>query len=223
MLGRNLLMLVADGRRRLVIFGALEAMVRSPWGRVLKAIREDEDGGRRARQEPVLFRLQAFVIGSAIMGLGRRALRQLHRLHRPDDFLPILTFQVWTMLIVGGSGNNRGAILGALLMWALWTASGSAAQVLLPASLQVKGGAAQIILIGLVLMLTLGVPAARADRRGGDGLERRAGRSAQADMSGAPRGAPRRVRLFGSSGADRAQVIRLSAPIALRSRSTTRR
>jgi branched-chain amino acid transport system permease protein len=73
----------------------------------------------------------------------------------PEDFLPILTFQVWTMPIVGGSGNNKGAVLGAVLVWALWRASGSAAQFLLPAGMQVKGGAAQIILIGLVLMLTL--------------------------------------------------------------------
>ncbi|MBE2241172.1 MAG: branched-chain amino acid ABC transporter permease, partial [Burkholderiaceae bacterium] len=65
------------------------------------------------------------------------------------------TFQIWAMLIVGGSGNNKGAILGAVLMWAVWTASGTAAQMVLPADLQIKGGAAQIILIGLVLMLVL--------------------------------------------------------------------
>src|SRR3546814_20348775 len=59
------------------------------------------------------------------------------------------------MLIVGGSGNNKGAILGAVLMWAVWTVSGSAAQFMLPLDLQVKGGAAQTILIGLVLLLTL--------------------------------------------------------------------
>src|SRR3546814_3469035 len=67
----------------------------------------------------------------------------------------LMTFQIWTKLIVGGSGNNKGAILGAVLMWAVWTVSGSAAQFMLPLDLQVKGGAAQTILIGLVLMLTL--------------------------------------------------------------------
>lgn len=59
------------------------------------------------------------------------------------------------MLIVGGSGNNKGVILGAVLMWAVWTLSGSVAQAALPVDSQVKGGAAQIIVIGLVLMLTL--------------------------------------------------------------------
>src|SRR3546814_14346294 len=71
----------------------------------------------------------------------------------PQYFLPVMTFQIWTMLIVGGSGNNKGAILGAVLMWAVWTVSGSAAQFMLPLDLQVKGGAAQTILIGLVLKI----------------------------------------------------------------------
>jgi branched-chain amino acid transport system permease protein len=59
------------------------------------------------------------------------------------------------MLIVGGSGSNLGAIIGAVLVWALWTGSGTLVQAILPPDLQVKGGAIQIILIGLVLMLVL--------------------------------------------------------------------
>ena len=59
------------------------------------------------------------------------------------------------MLIVGGSGNNRGAILGSVLVWALWTGTGSVAQAVLPSGLQVKGGALQVILTGLVLMVML--------------------------------------------------------------------
>ncbi|CAE6889102.1 branched-chain amino acid ABC transporter permease [Paraburkholderia domus] len=153
--GRNLLMLALMIVLVLVIYGALEAMVRSPWGRVLKAIREDEIAASSLGKNPFSFRLQSFVIGSAIMGLGGALYASFIGFISPEDFLPILTFQIWTMLIVGGSGNNKGAILGAVLMWAVWTLTGSAAQALLPVDLQVKGGAAQIILIGLVLMLTL--------------------------------------------------------------------
>ncbi|HZV93444.1 MAG TPA: branched-chain amino acid ABC transporter permease [Caldimonas sp.] len=154
-LQRNLLMLGLMVVVTLVVFGALEAMVRSPWGRVLKAIREDEAAASSLGKNPFAFRLQSFVIGSAIMGLGGALYASFIGFVSPEDFMPILTFQIWTMLIVGGSGNNKGAVVGALVMWAVWTLSGSAAQVLLPADLQVKGGAAQIILIGLVLMLTL--------------------------------------------------------------------
>ncbi|TPQ31735.1 branched-chain amino acid ABC transporter permease [Cupriavidus pinatubonensis] len=154
-LGRDLLMLALALATVLCIYGALEAMVRSPWGRVLKAIREDEIAAASLGKNLFAFRLQALVIGSVIMGIGGALYASFIGFISPTDFLPLLTFQVWTMLIVGGSGNNRGAILGAILVWAVWTASGSAAQALLPSALQVKGGAAQIMLIGLALMLTL--------------------------------------------------------------------
>ena len=73
----------------------------------------------------------------------------------PQDFQPILTFQVWTMLIVGGSGNNRGAILGGVLVWGLWAASGALVDIVLPAGLQARGAALQIVLIGVALALVL--------------------------------------------------------------------
>ncbi|MBB5502007.1 branched-chain amino acid ABC transporter permease [Paraburkholderia sp. MM5384-R2] len=154
-LGVNLLMLGFMAVLVLIIYRALEAMVRSPWGRVLKAIREDDTAASSLGKNPFLFRLQSFVIGSALMGLGGALYASFIGFISPEDFLPVFTFQIWTMLIVGGSGNNKGAILGAVLMWAVWTLSGSAAQAALPVHLQVKGGAAQIMLIGLVLMLTL--------------------------------------------------------------------
>nr|HMN57544.1 branched-chain amino acid ABC transporter permease [Ottowia sp.] len=150
--GRNGLLLGLLVVIVIVLYAALEAMVRSPWGRVLKAIREDEAAAESLGKNAFSYRLQSFVIGSAVMGLGGALNASFIGYISPEDFMPILTFQIWSMLIVGGSGNNKGAVLGAVLMWAVWTLSGSAAQVLLPATMQVKGGAAQIILIGLVLM-----------------------------------------------------------------------
>jgi branched-chain amino acid transport system permease protein len=73
----------------------------------------------------------------------------------PFDFLPIFTFQIWTMVIVGGSGNNKGAILGALVVCGLWSASGAVVSAVVPASFQAQGGAVQVMLIGLVLVVTL--------------------------------------------------------------------
>ena len=153
--GRNLLMLALALAIVVIVHAALEAMVRSPWGRVLKAIREDETAASSLGKNAFGYRLQAFVIGSAIMGLGGALHASFIGYISPQDFQPIFTFQIWTMLIVGGSGNNRGAVLGALVMWAVWTLSGTVAQQLLPAGLQIKGGAAQVILIGLVLMVML--------------------------------------------------------------------
>jgi branched-chain amino acid transport system permease protein len=73
----------------------------------------------------------------------------------PWDFLPILTFQIWTMLIVGGSANNRGALLGALIVWGVWTTSGFVISRVVPSEIQAQGGAMQAVLIGLILVAML--------------------------------------------------------------------
>ncbi len=138
-----------------VLYLALERLVRSPWGRVLRAIREDETAALALGKAADRFRLQAFVVGSAVMGLAGAHYAHYVSYIAPADFQPILTFQVWTMLVVGGSGNNRGAVLGAVAVWALWSASGAALDAVLPQALQVRGAALQIVLIGVVLALAL--------------------------------------------------------------------
>jgi branched-chain amino acid transport system permease protein len=138
-----------------LVYWALERIVRSPWGRVLKAIREDEIAAVALGKDARLFRLQAFVLGSVVIGLAGALYVSFIGFVSPFDFLPILTFQIWTMLIVGGSGNNRGALLGALIVWGLWSGSGVLVAKIVPATYQTQGAAAQSILIGLLLVLML--------------------------------------------------------------------
>lgn len=138
-----------------LVYAGFERIVRSPWGRVLKAIREDETAALTLGKSVESFRLQAFVLGSTAMGLAGALYVSFIGFVSPFDFLPIITFQVWTMVIVGGSGNNRGVLLGALLVWGLWSASGTAIAKLLPAAWQTQGGAVQSILIGAALVLVL--------------------------------------------------------------------
>jgi branched-chain amino acid transport system permease protein len=138
-----------------LVYWALERIVRSPWGRVLKAIREDETAAVALGKDARLFRLQAFVLGSTIIGLAGALYVSFIGFVSPFDFTPILTFQIWTMLIVGGSGNNKGALLGAAIVWGLWTASGTLISKILPAAYQTQGGAVQAILIGTVLVCAL--------------------------------------------------------------------
>jgi len=137
------------------IYLALERILRSPWGRVLRAIREDEAAARALGKSARRFRLEAFVLGATLMGLAGALYVSFIGFVSPFDFLPILTFQVWAMLIVGGSGNNRGALLGALVVWAIWTGSGALVTQLVPPSHAAQGAAVQVILIGLVLVLML--------------------------------------------------------------------
>jgi branched-chain amino acid transport system permease protein len=138
-----------------LVFLALERLVRSPWGRVLRAIREDETAAASLGKRAFLFRLQAFVIGCSVMGLGGALYAHFVGFVAPEDFLPILTFQLWTMLIVGGSGNNRGAILGAVLVWGLWTLSGGLLRGLVPAEAQARAASLQIVLVGVLLCAAL--------------------------------------------------------------------
>jgi branched-chain amino acid transport system permease protein len=138
-----------------LVYWGLERILRSPWGRVLKAIREDETAAVALGKSALRFRLEAFVIGSTLMGLAGALYVSYIGFVSPYDFVPILTFQVWAMVIVGGSGNNRGVLLGALTVWAIWAASGVAVTKFVPAAYAAQGGALQVILIGLVLVLAL--------------------------------------------------------------------
>ena len=134
---------------------ALELIVKSPWGRMLKAIREDEVAAASLGKSPERVRLEAFVLGCMIMGLSGALYVSFIGYVSPWDFLPILTFQIWTMLIVGGSANNRGALLGALIVWGVWTMSGFVISRVIPSEIQAQGGAMQAVLIGLILVVTL--------------------------------------------------------------------
>ncbi len=136
-------------------FVALERIVKSPWGRMLKAIREDEIAAASLGKSPERVRLEAFILGCMIMGLSGALYVAFIGYVSPWDFLPILTFQIWTMLIVGGSANNHGAVLGALIVWGIWTMSGFVISRFIPSEIQAQGGAMQAVLIGLILVLTL--------------------------------------------------------------------
>jgi branched-chain amino acid transport system permease protein len=151
----NLWYLVLLGALTGLIYWGLERILRSPWGRVLRAIREDETAAVALGKSARRFRLEAFVLGAALMGLAGALYVSFIGFVSPFDFLPILTFQVWAMLIVGGSGNNRGALLGALVVWGLWASSGALVTKLVPPSHAAQGAAVQVILIGLVLVLVL--------------------------------------------------------------------
>lgn len=136
----------------IVVYVGLERLVRSPYGRVLRAIREDEVAARSLGKDPARMRLQAFIIGSMIMGAAGGLYVTFYAFVSPQDMAPILTFQLWAMLIVGGAGNNRGAVLGAFLIWGAWTLSGFALARYAPASMQLYAGSVQYILIGLVIV-----------------------------------------------------------------------
>lgn len=137
------------------VFLGLQRLARSPWGRVLRAIRDNEGAAAALGKSPNGFRLQAFALGGALMGLGGAVQAHAIGFIAPDNYVPALTFQVWTMLILGGAGDNAGAVLGALVVWGLWSASGAAIGALVPADLQARAAALQLVAIGVTLAATL--------------------------------------------------------------------
>ncbi len=139
----------------LVLLGVylfLEKLIRSPFGRLLRAIREDEVAAQSLGKAPNQVRLTAFVVGSMSMGLAGGLYATFYAFVSPQDVLPTLTFQIWAMLIVGGSGNNQGGILGAFLIWAAWTASGWMLSKFAPVEAQLYTGTLQYIMIGMIIV-----------------------------------------------------------------------
>ena len=137
------------------IYIALQRLVRSPWGRVLRGIREDEAAAVELGKNPFAYRLQAFVLGSAILGLAGAMQGHFIGFIAPENYVSALTFQVWAMLIIGGSGNNRGAILGAVVVWGFWTLSGTLLATIVPSTFQARSAALQIVVIGVALSAVL--------------------------------------------------------------------
>jgi len=138
-----------------LVYWANERAWRSPWGRVLRAIRENEAAARAMGKNSLSFRLQAFVLGAVVMGLAGALYAHFVRFISPEAFNPLFaTFLVWVMLIAGGSGNNRGALLGAFVIWIVWSAT-EIMVTRLPEDLVTRAGALRVLLIGILLQVIL--------------------------------------------------------------------
>ena len=93
----------------------------SPWGRMMRAIRDNEEAANAMGKNVVKQHLLIFVLGSAIVGIAGAMLVTEDGLFTPGSYRPMrYTFLIWVMVIVGGSGNNFGAILGGFAVWFLW-------------------------------------------------------------------------------------------------------
>ncbi|MEP4038748.1 branched-chain amino acid ABC transporter permease [Pseudophaeobacter sp.] len=95
--------------------------LKSPWGRMMRAIRDNEVAARAMGKNVTKRHLQIFVLGSAICGIAGAMMTTLDGQLTPGTYNPLrFTFLIWVMVIVGGSGNNFGSVLGGFLIWFLW-------------------------------------------------------------------------------------------------------
>ena len=97
----------------------LARLKKSPWGRALRAVREDEDAVRALGKNAVLLKLQSFMLGAAIGGLSGIFLVFNYGTVQASTFVPVLTFYVWAALILGGVGSLGGPALGAVIFWVI--------------------------------------------------------------------------------------------------------
>jgi branched-chain amino acid transport system permease protein len=120
--------IIAQGAYALLLLAVLAGLIwlsekalNSPWGRMMRAIRDNETAARAMGKDVTRRHLNIFVLGSAVCGLAGAMMVTLDGQLNPGTYEPLrFTFLVWVMVIVGGSGNNWGAVLGGMVIWFLW-------------------------------------------------------------------------------------------------------
>lgn len=128
----------------------LQTLARSPWGRALKAIREDDAVAASLGKNVTLYKLQALMLGAGIAAIaGILAAWNVNSVF-PEHFLTIVTFFAFIILVMGGIGNHKGAILGAIILWGIFSLADS-----LTGLAFISAGPMQNILVGVVLVLVM--------------------------------------------------------------------
>ncbi|MGB0181883.1 MAG: branched-chain amino acid ABC transporter permease [Candidatus Puniceispirillales bacterium] len=153
----------------IILFIMAEKALRSPWGRMMRAIRDNEVAAEAMGKDVKSRHLQIFIIGSAILGLAGAMLTTLDGQFTPASYQPLrYTFLIWVMVIVGGSGNNYGSIIGGFIIWFFWIeaeplglwliellTSGMSADSALKAHLLESAAHTRLMTMGLIMMLVL--------------------------------------------------------------------
>ncbi|AXI54829.1 hypothetical protein SuNHUV7_32420 (plasmid) [Pseudoseohaeicola sp. NH-UV-7] len=105
----------------IILLWMAQRALHSPWGRMMRAIRDNEVAAEAMGKDVTARHLQIFILGSAICGIAGAMMTTLDGQLTPGTYQPLrFTFLIWVMVIVGGSGNNFGAVLGGFLIWFLW-------------------------------------------------------------------------------------------------------
>ncbi len=128
------------------------AVVHSPFGRLIQAIRDDEDAVRSIGKSPARSKLVVFALGSGMTGLAGALYAHYLSYISPDQFVPLLTFYVWIAVIIGGAGRIGGAVLGAALL-TLFLEGSRFLRDVLPFVSEVQMASLRLAAIGLALIL----------------------------------------------------------------------
>jgi branched-chain amino acid transport system permease protein len=137
-----------------IAYTAAERLRASPFGRVLRAIRDDEQVAAVAGKHVALFKVKAFALGSGALGLAGALYAHYTSYIAPDIFVPLFTLYIKLALLAGGLGNNRGAIVGAVAVVFLLESSRFMIP-LIPGVTPVQGAALRELLVSVLLIVML--------------------------------------------------------------------
>lgn len=135
-----------------IVILVLQTLARSPWGRALKAIREDDAVAASLGKNVTLYKLQALMIGASIAAVAGVLYAWNVNSVFPEHYLPIVTFFAFIIVVMGGIGNHKGAILGAILLWGIFSLADSLTKF---GFTLIEAGPKQNVLVGLVLVLIM--------------------------------------------------------------------
>ncbi|GAA0987670.1 MULTISPECIES: branched-chain amino acid ABC transporter permease [Nocardiopsidaceae] len=158
--GNHLWVLVVTWGLVAVMAGLTWLLMHSPWGRVIKGIREDEDAVRSLGKNVFAYKMQALVLGGLIGSLAGCMLAVYQASIQPDQFKPQVTFFLWVILLLGGAGRVFGPVLGAMAFWFLMTFTDGVLQGMgalgwLPFLDGPDYGAIQLAFAGLMLVVLI--------------------------------------------------------------------
>lgn len=153
-LGGNLAFLLIVVAANVVAFFIFWALVHSPFGQAIRAIRDDEDAVKALGKDPLRFRVRVLAVGCALFGLAGGLQAYYIGYVNPDQFTPEVTFLVWMALILGGVGTVWGSTFGAVILFGLLEGS-RFARDLIPGVSEVDLASARLAIVGLALIVVI--------------------------------------------------------------------
>ncbi len=153
-----------------IIFYLVQRAYGGPWGRMMRAIRDNHIAAASMGKNVTRRQLEVFILGSVLMGIGGAILVSFGQIYDPGSYQPINhTFLIWVMVIVGGAGNNWGAVFGAMLIYLAWMISDPIAQTIFNAisewttdlgwgaipEIQSRASQMRVLVLGIVITIAL--------------------------------------------------------------------
>ena len=133
----------------------LKRLSKSPWGRALRAVREDEDAVRAMGKNAVWLKLQSFMLGAGIAGLSGVLLAFNYGSLESTVFVPLLTFYVWAIMILGGVGTITGPIFGSIIFWVIISETDRLAYILFENANGQQLAGVRFLLVGVLIMFLM--------------------------------------------------------------------